>query len=148
MLCVMRLVLGVIFFAHGAQKVLGWYGGPGFDATMGMFTQKMHIAPPFAFLAIAAEFLGGIGLIVGMLARVASFGILANMVVAIFMVHLPNGLFMNWMGNQPGEGFEYHLLAIALALTLMVKGAGAFSIDRALDRMSTGAAPIPLPRAA
>ncbi len=128
----MRLVLGIVFFLHGAQKVLGWFGGFGFSGTMHAFTGMMHIPAPFAFLAILAEFLGGIGLIVGLLARVAAFGIAMNMVVAVAMVHLANGPFMNWYGNQKGEGYEYHLLAIVIALTIMVRGAGAFSVDRAL----------------
>jgi putative oxidoreductase len=131
-LTLMRLVLGIVFFLHGAQKVLGWFGGFGFSGTMHAFTGMMHIPAPFAFLAILAEFLGGIGLIVGLLARVAAFGIAMNMVVAVAMVHLANGPFMNWYGNQKGEGYEYHLLAIVIALTSMVRGAGAFSVDRAL----------------
>src|SRR6266478_7389541 len=80
---VLRLVLGLVFFAHGAQKMLGWFGGYGFTGTMGFFTGVMHIPAPFAFLAIAAEFFGGLGLIVGLLTRVASFGIFSNMVVAV-----------------------------------------------------------------
>jgi putative oxidoreductase len=132
-LTLLRLVMGVIFFAHGAQKVLGWFGGYGFSGTMGFFTNMMHIPAVFAFLAICAEFLGGIGLILGALGRIAAFGIACNMVVAILMVHGPNGLFMNWTGQQKGEGFEYHLLAIAIAIVLMVKGSGALSVDGALS---------------
>jgi putative oxidoreductase len=130
-LTLLRLAMGVVFFAHGAQKTLGWFGGYGFTGTMGFFTQ-MHIPAPFAFLAICAEFLGGIGLILGALGRIAAFGIASNMVVAILMVHAQFGLFMNWNGQQKGEGFEYHLLAIAIAVVLMVRGSGAFSVDRAL----------------
>jgi putative oxidoreductase len=126
---VMRLVLGVVFFAHGAQKALGWFGGPGFDGTIGMFS-KMGIGEPLAVLAIAAEFLGGLGLIAGLLARIAALGVMINMLVAILLVHLRVGFFMNWAGNQGGEGFEFHLLAIALAIGILVKGAGALSIDR------------------
>jgi putative oxidoreductase len=131
-LTLLRLVMGVIFFAHGAQKTLGWFGGYGFSGTMGFFTQMMHIPAPFAFLAICAEFLGGLGLILGALGRIAAFGITCNMVVAILMVHHNFGLFMNWSGQQKGEGFEYHLLAIAIAVVLMARGSGAFSVDRAL----------------
>ncbi len=130
---IVRLALGVVFFAHGAQKMLGWFGGYGFSGTMGFFTGTMHIPALFAFLAIAAEFCGGLGLIVGLLSRVAAFGIAVNMVVAITMVHLPFGFFMNWSGAQKGEGYEYHLLVIAMALLLMVRGAGAVSLDRALS---------------
>ena len=131
-IAILRLVLGAVFFAHGAQKALGWFGGYGFSGTMGFFTQAMHIPAPLAFLAICAEFLGGIGLIVGLLGRVAAFGIACNMLVAVVMVHWHFGLFANWFGNQKGEGFEYHLLALAIALAVMIKGSGAFSIDRAL----------------
>ena len=131
-LTVLRLVLGVIFFAHGAQKALGWFGGYGYTGTMGFFTRQMGIPAPFAFLAIAAEFLGGLGLILGLLGRVAAFGIISNMVVAVSMVHFQNGLFMNWAGNQKGEGFEFHVLAIALGLAILIKGSGAFSLDRVL----------------
>ena len=132
-LTILRLVLGVVFFAHGAQKMLGWFGGYGFHGTMGFFTAKMGIPAPLAFLAICAEFFGGLGLIVGLLSRIAAFGITVNMLVAIVTVHAANGFFMNWSGQQKGEGFEYHLLAITIALVLMVKGSGAFSIDRALS---------------
>ena len=129
-----RLVLGVVFFAHGAQKMLGWFGGYGFSGTMGFFIQVMHIPAPLAFLAICAEFFGGLGLLVGLLGRVAAFGITMNMLVAIFTVHIHNGLFANWSGQQKGEGIEYHLLAIALLLVVMIKGSGALSIDRALSK--------------
>jgi len=129
----LRLVLGIVFFAHGSQKMLGWFGGYGFTGTMGFFTQTMHIPAVFAFLAIAAEFFGGLGLILGLLTRVAAFGIAVNMLVAVFMVHLPNGLFMNWTGQQKGEGFEYHLLVLAATVALMIRGAGAFSVDRVIS---------------
>jgi putative oxidoreductase len=132
-----RLVLGVVFFAHGAQKVLGWFGGFGYSGTMNGFTTMMHIPAPLAFLAIMAEFLGGIGLILGLLARIAAFGIAVNMIVAVMMIHRHVGFFMNWYGNQHGEGWEYHLLAIGMALVILVRGAGAFSVDRALSQKST-----------
>jgi putative oxidoreductase len=127
-----RLALGIVMFPHGAQQVLGWFGGYGFSGTMNFFTQSMHIPAPLAFLAIAAEFAGSIGLIVGCLSRLAAFGIATNMVVAILTVHAANGFFMNWAGNQKGEGCEYHLLAIALALVVIVYGGGRWSIDRLL----------------
>ena len=131
-LTLMRLVLGVVFFLHGSQKMLGWFGGFGFSGTMNFFTSQMHIPAPFAFLAICAEFFGGLGLIVGLLARIAAFGIAVNMLVAIWLVHVHNGPFMNWYGNQKGEGYEYHLLALALAIPIIMRGAGAFSVDGAL----------------
>lgn len=131
-LTVLRLTLGVVFFAHGCQKMLGWFGGAGFSVTMAGFTGR-HIPAVFAFLAICAEFFGGLGLLLGFLTRIASFGLLCNMVVAILTVNLRNGLFMNWTGRQKGEGYEFHLLAIAMLLTTMVKGAGAASVDRVLS---------------
>jgi putative oxidoreductase len=137
---VLRLVLGVVFFAHGAQKMLGWFGGFGFAGTMGFFTGTMHIPAPLAFLAICAEFFGGIGLIMGFLTRIAAFGIAANMVVAVATVHRAFGFFMNWSGTQKGEGFEFHLLVLAIAAFLMIRGAGAFSVDHMLStKVSPGA---------
>jgi putative oxidoreductase len=124
-----RLVLGVVMFPHGAQKVLGWFGGYGFSGTMNFFTQQMHIPAAFAVLAIAAEFLGSLGLITGFLSRIAAFGIAVEMAVAVAMVHAPNGFFMNWFGNQKGEGFEYHVLAIGIALIVLIYGGGKASID-------------------
>jgi putative oxidoreductase len=130
---ILRLVLGVIFFAHGAQKMLGWFGGYGFTGTMGFFTGVMHIPAVLAFLAIAAEFFGGLGLIFGLLTRVASFGIFCNMIVAVALVHGRFGFFMNWTGTQKGEGYEYHLLVLATSAFLMIRGAGAASVDRLLS---------------
>jgi putative oxidoreductase len=130
---ILRLLLGVVFFAHGAQKLLGWFGGYGFSGTMDFFTQ-MGIPAPFAALAIAAEFLGGIGLLLGFLGRVAAFGIACNMVVAVAMIHRHFGFFANWYGQQKGEGFEYHILVVAITLAIMIKGSGAFSVDRALSK--------------
>jgi putative oxidoreductase len=124
-----RLTLGIVFFPHGAQKVLGWFGGYGFSGTYNYFTQQAHIPAVFAVLAIAAEFLGSLGLITGFLSRIAAFGIAVNMVVAVAMVHAQNGFFMNWFGNQKGEGFEYHILAVGLALIVMIYGAGKASAD-------------------
>jgi len=130
---VLRVMLGVVFFPHGMQKLFGWFGGPGFTGMMGMFTDKMGIPAVFAFLAIMAEGLGSLGLITGFLTRVAAFGIGVNMVVAVYMLHWQNGFFMNWFGNQKGEGFEYHLLVIAMAVALIIKGGGALSVDRSLS---------------
>lgn len=131
-LTILRLVLGVVFFAHGAQKMLGWFGGYGFHGTMGFF-EHLGFPAPVAFLIICTEFFGGLGLIVGLLTRIPALGIGVEMIGAILMVHLPNGFFMNWFGNQKGEGFEYHLLVIAIAAVLLIRGAGAFSVDRALS---------------
>src|SRR2546425_378533 len=130
---ILRLALGIVMFPHGAQKTLGLFGGYGFSGAMQFFTQS-GIPTGLAFLAIAAESLGSLGLIVGLLGRVAAFGITCNMIVAMLMVHLPNGFFMNWFGSQKGEGFEYHILAIGIALGVMIKGSGAGSVDLALSK--------------
>src|SRR6266446_3838821 len=132
-----RLALGLAMFPHGAQKALGWFGGFGYTGTMHFFTAQMHIPALFAFLAIAAEFVGSVGLITGFLSRVSAFGIAVTMLVAALMVHASNGFFMNWMGAQKGEGFEYHLLAIGLALIVIVAGGGKWSIDSLLSRALT-----------
>lgn len=128
-----RVALGVVMFPHGAQKMLGWFGGYGFSATMHHFTENMGIPAVFAFLAIFAEFFGALGLIVGSLSRIAAFGVGVTMVVAAFM-HTSNGFFMNWTGQQTGEGYEYHLLAIALSLVVIIQGAGKTSIDAVISR--------------
>lgn len=135
-----RVVLGLVMFAHGAQKMLGWFGGGGFNGTMGGFTQ-MGMPAVVAFLVICAEFFGSLALIFGFLGRVGAFGIAAVMIGAILLVHRPNGLFMNWGGTQAGEGYEYHLLALATAALVMIRGSGAFSIDRMLTRGRTAEAP-------
>jgi putative oxidoreductase len=129
---ILRVLLGIVFFPHGMQKLLGWYGGPGFSGTMQMFTTNMGIPTLFAFIAIIAEGLGSLGLLTGLLTRVAAFGITVNMIVAVKMVHWQNGFFMNWLGNQKGEGFEYHLLVIAIGVALIIRGGGALSIDKVI----------------
>ena len=128
-LTLIRLMLGLVMFPHGMQKLFGWFGGYGWTGTMGFFTGQMHVPALFAALAILAEGLGALGLITGFLGRIAAFGILSNMVVAIAMVHSKVGFFMNWAGTQAGEGYEYHLLVIAMALLVIWKGSGAYSVD-------------------
>lgn len=132
-LTTLRLAAGIMIFPHGLQKTLGWFGGAGFSAQMAGF-ESSHIPAVFAFLAIMAEFLGGMGLILGALTRIAAFGLAANMVVAVYVVHWRNGWFMNWSGQQKGEGFEFHILAVAMAVVLMARGGGAASVDRALAK--------------
>jgi len=134
----LRVLLGVVFFPHGAQKVLGWFGGYGFSGTMGFFTGMLHVPALFGFLAIAAEFAGAIALILGLFTRVAALGIAANMLVAVAMVHWQYGLFMNWAGNQKGEGFEFHLLAIGVAVVLIIRGAGKWAADTAIENSLRG----------
>ena len=131
---VLRMVLGLVMFPHGAQKLLGWFGGYGFDGTMGFLTGQAGLPSLVAFLVIMIEFFGSLALIAGAFSRVAALGIIAVMVGAVATVHLPNGFFMNWTGAQAGEGFEYHLLAIGIAIAVIISGSGLFSIDRAVTR--------------
>ena len=127
---VLRLTLGLVMFPHGAQKLLGWYGGFGFDGTMGFFTQQMGMPWLVAFFVIIGESFGSVALMVGFLTRftAASFGVI--MLGAITMVHLPHGFFMNWTGKQQGEGYEYHMLIIGIVIALLMTGAGRWSADR------------------
>ena len=135
---VIRLVLGLVFFAHGAQKMLGWFGGYGFSGTLSAFSAS-GMPTPLALLVILTEFFGSVALICGAFARVASGAIALLMMGAIAMVHAHFGFYMNWFGQQKGEGFEYHLLAIGLAVAVLVRGAGSFSVDGLLSkRMAQG----------
>jgi len=129
---IVRIVLGVVFFAHGAQKALGWFGGAGLQSTVRVFREQLRIPAPLALLSVAAEFLGGLGLIVGLLSRIAALGIAVVMIVALVAVHGKFGFFMNWYGEKQGHGIEYHILVLALALAVIIKGAGAFSLDQVL----------------
>jgi putative oxidoreductase len=131
-LTIIRVILGVVFFAHGSQKLLGWFGGPGLKQTMRTMHEHLGLPLPLAFAAVATEFLGGVGLIVGLLSRVAAIGIGVTMLSAIVMVHGRNGLFMDWFGARKNHGYEFHLLAIALVVVLVAKGSGALSLDRVL----------------
>lgn len=133
---ILRLALGVVIFPHGAQKMLGWFGGGGLSGTIEAMT-GMGLPLIVVLLVVVGEFFGSIGLIVGCLSRVAAGGIAVIMMGAGFM-NRQNGFFMNWWGQLEGEGFEYHLLAIGIALALVIKGSGALSIDRLLTRNSSG----------
>src|SRR5579864_2356371 len=133
-----RILLGIIFFGHGAQKMLGWYGGPGLANSMRAFTEHLHLPPALAFLVIAGELFSGIGLIVGLFTRIAGLVIALTMAGAIATVHFRFGLFLNWFGTKEGHGIEYHLLTIALALVVVVQGAGAFSLDQLLHEHISG----------
>ena len=125
-LMVVRLALGVVMFAHGAQKALGWFGGFGPAGTIGYFDQALGVPAALAVLVIAAEFLGGLGLIVGALSRIAALGVIAVMLGAVALVHLPNGFFAD------KGGFEFHILAVAMAVAVVIRGGGALSVDRVI----------------
>lgn len=132
-----RIALGGVMFPHGLQKTLGLFGGFGFKGTMGFFTGNLHIPAVFALAAILAESVGALFLIAGFATRLAAFSVMAVMAVAISQ-HVQNGFFMNWFGNQAGEGFEFHILAIGLALVSLVHGGGAVSIDGIVVRRLDG----------
>jgi putative oxidoreductase len=137
-LTMIRIILGVVFFAHGSQKLLGWFGGVGLKKTLRTMHEYLGLPIPLAFLSVAAEFFGGLGLVAGLLSRVAALGVIVIMLAAIMMVHARYGLFLNWFGDRKGHGYEYHLLAIGLATAVVVKGSGAMSLDR-LIYISAGA---------
>jgi putative oxidoreductase len=131
---ILRVALGAVMFPHGAQKLLGLFGGAGFSASLKWFESTFNIPFVFALLAILAESLGAVALITGFLTRVAALAIAVDMIVAVYLVHWKLGFFMNWMGNQKGEGLEYHILAAGIALALVVRGGGPWSIDRVLTK--------------
>ncbi len=131
-LSIVRLVVGVIFFYHGAQKMLGWFGGLGFTRQMAAFEAR-HFPAAVAILPIFAEFFGGLGLILGFLTRIAAFGLFCDMIAAMVLVTGPNGFSMNWSGRQAGEGIEFSLMAVAIMLLFMVRGGGALSLDYLLQ---------------
>lgn len=134
---ILRLTLGLVMFPHGAQKLLGWFGGFGFDGTMRYFTQKMGVPWLIALLIIIGESFGSVALLAGFLTRFTAASLAVIMLGAIALVHLPNGFFMNWFGQQQGEGYEYHLLVIGIAAALLVTGGGKWSVDRTvMERFS------------
>ena len=127
---ILRLTLGLVMFPHGAQKLLGWFGGFGFDGTMGFITQKMGLPWIVAFLVIIGESFGSLALVAGLLTRFTAASFIVIMLGAIVTTHWPVGFFMNWFGQQPGEGYEYHLLVIGISAALLAIGAGKWSLDR------------------
>lgn len=134
-----RLVIGFVMLPHGAQKLLGWFGGYGFSGTLNFFTGTLGIPFIISLIVILTESIGSILLILGFAGRLSSLLLISTMIGAVATSHLSNGFFMNWFGNQAGEGFEYHILYSALALIVLIKGSGMFSIDVLLqDRMVFG----------
>lgn len=128
----LRIVLAVVVFPHGAQKMLGWFGGFGPAGTYGFLTGMMHIPGPLALLVFGAEFFAPIGLLFGFLGRVAAFGIACDFTVVALMAHRQNDFFMNWTGQQKGEGVEFFILAVGIAIVILIRGSGAWSTDRLL----------------
>ena len=129
----LRLALGIMILPHGLQKTLGWFGGYGFQATMNYFTQTFGAPWIFALLAILAESVGGLMLIAGLGTRLAAVGVGAVMLVAATQ-HWSNGFFMNWFGQQKGEGIEFFILALGIVAALLVTGGGKASADRLFNR--------------
>jgi len=126
-----RIALGIVILPHGLQKLLGMFGGYGFSATVDFFVSS-GVPTAVAYLIIIAESFGSLGLILGFLSRLSAFGIGLIMLGAISLVHAPHGFFMNWAGTQKGEGYEYHILALGLALVVLIKGGGKWSVDGTL----------------
>lgn len=131
---IIRIVLGVTLFPHGAQKLLGWFGGYGFNGTIGFLTGAIGLPWILALLVVLIEFFGAIALIVGFATRIVAVGIISLFTGIIFTAHLANGFFINWSGQQQGEGYEYHILVIGMAIALLVSGAGKWSVDYALQK--------------
>jgi len=129
---ILRVGLAAAMFPHGAQKLLGLFGGPGLSASLKFFESNFHLPAYLAWAAVLAESVGAAMLVTGFFTRIAALAIAVEMGVAIYLVHWKVGFFMNWMGNGKGEGFEYHILAIAIALALVIKGGGWLSVDRAI----------------
>ncbi len=127
-----RVALGVVIWPHGAQKVLGWFGGPGLAKTMQIFA-GLGFAAPATVALLVVEFIGSVLLILGLLTRVWALGIGISISICMALNHVQNGFFMNWLGTQRGEGYEYHLLVIGIALALVVRGGGMLSLDRLLS---------------
>jgi putative oxidoreductase len=130
---ILRLAAGAIMLPHGAQKMLGSFGGYGFNATMQYFTKTMGLPWLVGFLVIVIEFVGALALVLGFATKLWAIAFIAVMMGAIFTTSYSNGFFMNWFGNQQGEGFEYHLLMIAICIGILVTGCGRFGIDNILQ---------------
>lgn len=131
---ILRIMLGILLFPHGAQKMFGWFGGYGFSGTMNFFTGTVGLPWIIGFLVILIEFFGSIFLITGFAVRLTAVAVIADMIGIIFKAHVQNGFFMNWFGNQGGEGYEYHLLIITMSVVLLISGAGKFSLDNVLSK--------------
>ncbi|KIQ25414.1 DoxX [Flavobacterium sp. MEB061] len=127
---ILRVVLGFVVLMHGMQKLLGWFGGFGFSKTMLFFTESVGLPWIMGFLVILLETLGAIALIIGLGTRVIAFFYILLPLGMIFTTHLKNGFFMNWFGTLKGEGYEYFILWIGIALALFILGGGKYAIDK------------------
>jgi putative oxidoreductase len=131
---IVRVFLGIVIGAHGAQKLLGWFDGFGFASSMDFFTETIGLPGVLGFLIILAESLGMVALIVGLFSRVMAAGLIVIMTGAIITVQAQFGFFMNWFGNKGGEGIEFSLLTIAMAIVVVLNGSGIYSFDHLLFR--------------
>jgi putative oxidoreductase len=132
-LLALRVAFAAVMFPHGAQHALGWFGGFGYSGTHQWMTTVVGVPSPLAALAIVVELLAPLALLFGVIGRLAALGLGVILAVAA-TTHAGNGFFMNWLGNQKGEGYEFHLLGIAIAVALLIRGSGALSVDRWLTR--------------
>lgn len=130
-----RLLIAVVILGHGAQKLFGWFGGYGFDGTVGYFTTTVGLPYFLALLIILGESLGMIALALGLFSRFMAAAVIAIMLGAVIVTHAQYGFYMNWFGAQKGEGIEYHLLMIGLSAIIVVNGGGAYSLDAILDKL-------------
>ena len=130
---VARIALGIVIFPHGAQKLFGWFGGFGFEKTMGFLTSQAKLPYIIALLVILIESIAALFVFFGFATRIAALGILANFLGIVIKVHAANGFFMNWAGTQSGEGIEFFLLLFGLAIILLITGGGKASVDAALS---------------
>jgi len=131
-----RLSVALVIFPHGAQKLFGWFGGYGFDGTMGFLTSQAGLPYIVALLVIMIETFASLFLLFGFATRIAAFGILANFIGVVLKNHVGNGFFMNWAGSQKGEGIEYFLLLFGLTIILLITGGGKASLDAALVKQT------------
>lgn len=129
---ILRLTVGAIIFPHGAQKMLGWFGGYGFTGTIKYFTDTVHLPWIIGFLVIIIEFFGSLFLLMGIASRIWAILLIFLMVGIIFSSHIDHGFFINWSGNNKGEGYEYHLLVIGLSIAILLNGSGKYSVDKFL----------------
>lgn len=130
----LRITAAIVMLPHGAQKLFGWFGGHGFQATINGFSSYVGIPPFLGALNILVESVGALFLLFGLFSRISAFGLAVTMVVAVFTAHIQNGFFMNWSGTAAGEGFEYHILYFAISFLLLVKGGGAYALDTVLAK--------------
>lgn len=129
---ILRLMLALVVFPHGAQKVLGWFGGYGFEGTMGFFTDTLHLPYIVGLSVILIEFITPFLLVAGLFTRVAATLLTFLFIGIVLTSHIQYGFFMNWFGTQAGEGYEFHLLVLGITAALLVAGGGRYSVDRQL----------------